>query len=87
MLDLVSPGVIPVRFASIGKQISVDLQIPLSLKYTKNERPILVKVIETTSLYDIEVIVKDIPQVPMLVFNHISTLFYQNCRLSRLYSA
>ncbi|KAI8643145.1 hypothetical protein BD408DRAFT_442847 [Parasitella parasitica] len=64
MLDLVFPGVIPVRFASIMKRISDDLQMPLSLKYTENERSILIKVIKAASLHDIEVIVKDIPLVP-----------------------
>ncbi|KAI7892852.1 uncharacterized protein EV154DRAFT_503773 [Mucor mucedo] len=63
-LDLVSPGTIPARFKSIIKRISVDLQIPLSLKYTRSERAILVKVIKATSLHDVEVIVKDIPLVP-----------------------
>jgi hypothetical protein len=64
MLDLVRPGVVVIRFASIRKRISVDLQTPLSLKYTRNERSILIKVIKaTSSLHDIEVIVKDIPLV------------------------
>lgn len=64
VLDLVSPGVIPVRFADTIKRVSVDLQMPLSLTYTRDERSILIKVIKATSLHDIEVIVKDIPLVP-----------------------
>lgn len=63
-LDLTSPGVIPARFSKIMNRISVNLQMPLLLKYTGEERSILIKVTKAKSLNDIEEIVKDIPLVP-----------------------
>lgn len=63
-LDLTSPGVIPTRFSKIMNRISINLQMPLLLKYTGEERSILIKVTEAKSLNDIEEIVKDIPLVP-----------------------
>ena len=45
-------------------RISVNLQMPLLLKYTGEERSIFIKVTKAKSLNDIEEIVKDITLVP-----------------------
>ena len=64
ILDLTSPGAIPVRFAKAMTHISSDLQLPLSLTYTREERAILTKTIRAKSLNDIQDIVKNIQLVP-----------------------
>lgn len=64
ILDLTSPGAIPVRFAKAMTRLSSDLQLPLSLTYTTEERAILTKTIRAKSLNDIQDIVKDIRLVP-----------------------
>lgn len=63
-LDLTSPGAIPVHFAKAMTHLSSDLQLPLSLTYTTEERAILTKTIRAKSLNDIQGIVKDIRLVP-----------------------
>lgn len=64
VLDLTSPGKIPSRFNNIIKQINLGLKIPLSLYYTKNERKILLTLIQIETINDIEAIVKNVSLVP-----------------------
>ncbi|KAG2198877.1 hypothetical protein INT47_010282 [Mucor saturninus] len=54
ILDLTSPGAIPIRFAKAMIHLSSDLQLPLSLTYTTEERAILTKTIRAKSLIDIQ---------------------------------
>ncbi|CEG64737.1 hypothetical protein RMATCC62417_01659 [Rhizopus microsporus] len=64
ILDLVSPGLIPSRFAKEMKDIVRDLKIPLKLVCTREERVILIKTSEATSLKQIETVIKSITLVP-----------------------
>ncbi|KAG1140783.1 hypothetical protein G6F37_009190 [Rhizopus arrhizus] len=64
ILDLASPGLIPSRFAKEMKNIVRDLKIPLKLVCTREERAILIKTSEATSLKQIETVIKSIMLVP-----------------------
>ncbi|KAG0757902.1 hypothetical protein G6F62_008661 [Rhizopus arrhizus] len=64
ILDLVSPGLIPSRFAKEMKNIVCGLKIPLKLVCAKEERVILIKTSEATSLKQIETVIKSIMLVP-----------------------
>lgn len=63
-MDLVSPGLIPSRFEKEMKDIVRDLNIPLKLVCSREERAILIKASEAISLKQIETVIKSIMLVP-----------------------
>ncbi|CAO0792965.1 unnamed protein product [Mucor circinelloides] len=65
ILDLVSPGLIPSRFEKEMKDIVRDLNIPLKLVCSREERAILIKASEAISLKQIETVIKSIMLVPL----------------------